>query len=159
MPLSTLLPIGGAALGAIASRAISSLSQGLNFREHLSQADGAGAEDTKPATSPRSHFNLKDAVTRFVAQLQQQLESYGVDSSQAVTLKLGPQGAIEVDGDHPERAKIEDLLRQDGDLTAAFRELSATATENRERFAVGNDNRFGEFRLEVRAGEASIRFE
>lgn len=159
MPLSALLPIGGAALGMLASRAFSGIANELSFKDFLGQGEIEGSANPESVIAPRSEINLQEAVTGFGTELREKLAASGVDLSQKLTLKSGLHGAIEVDGDHPQRAAIEDLLNRDDQLASAFQQISAAATETRRRTAVGTENRFGEFRLECTSGEAMIRFE
>jgi hypothetical protein len=158
MALSSLLPIGGAALGALAARTLGGLGESLSFQDHLRrEAERAEPAAAGPATEPQATLDLATALPDFIAQLQERLEAAGVDLTQPLTLKPDGNGGIMVDGEHPDRALVESLL-QDSELAGTFEEIAAAATERR-RAQPGVDNVFGEFRLRMDGKSAAIGFE
>jgi hypothetical protein len=52
------------------------------------------------------------------------LAYHGVDLSIPFEISLSPHGRVVVDGEHPDRALIEDLLRDHPTFSDAFRDLA-----------------------------------
>ncbi len=160
MPVPSLLPIGGAAIGLLASRTLTSLVDGLSFKSVLTgnQATGSDKNGTT-ATEARVSLNLAEVTPQFVSGLRDRLQAAGVDLSQPFTLKDDGHGTVIVDGEHPDRATIERVLAEDSKLASEFQEIASAASERRQSYPLGMDNVFGEFRLKFSDGIAAIRFE
>lgn len=160
MPLTSLLPIGGAALGMLAARTLAGLTENLSFQSHLlgSQASNSDKSSTG-STDTRVTVNLEKSLPQLVSDLHERFLAAGVDLSQPIVLKDDGHGGLLVDGDHPDRSLIEDILSQDSKLSADFQAVAAAATERRQSYALSADNAFGEFRLRFADETAAVRFE
>jgi hypothetical protein len=132
--LSSLAPAG---LGAIAGQAAGRLVDGFSFAESLLRPEDASPEETKsvpvePTEQATSEF--QEALHDFRQRLQLRLAAQGVDLGRPITLRGDGFGGVEVEGDHPDRARIEQILAGDAELTADFQRLSgqyaAAAGEN-----------------------------
>jgi hypothetical protein len=159
MPLSSLLPVGGAALGILAAKTLSSFSDGLSFKSHLAEKSNDKPDKAIGPEPPRVTVNLTEALPKFVSDLRDRLGRAGVDLSQPFVLKEDGQGGLIVEGDHPDRSTIERLLSDDPLLVSEFQAIAGAAVEQRQRLPLGNDNAFGEFRLAFADGRVAVRFE
>ena len=161
MSITSLLPIGGAALGVLASKAMAGFSDSLSFQALLH-----GGQETKPEKNPSAAvekpvpLDLAQAIPQFVAKLRDRLQSVGVDLSSPLTLREDGNGSVTVDGGHPDQAAIEEAFLQDPQLLAAFQSIAAAASEQRQSLPLGlHGSQFEEFRLNLINGAASIGFE
>jgi hypothetical protein len=153
MAIPSLLPIGGAALGVLASRAISGLSQGLSFQSLMAEPKKDPSTTSVIETQPI--LNLDEALPKFTRRLYERLHAEGVDLSQPFSLKYTASGSVVLDGDHPDRATIEDILSQDHQLALELKAIESAVTDHRDE----TSDPFGEFRLRFEDGIAVIQFE
>lgn len=110
------------------------------IQDELSISDEARAAEAKSSgllggTSlfpgvPRAadgSLRLEDIKTSFDQQrdalndrIRQLFESAGIDTSQEIRLKAASDGSVVVSGDHPQKAEIEKLFRENPDLRNQF---------------------------------------
>ena len=160
MSIPSLLPIGGAALGVLASRAIGELSQGLSFRQLLMAPQHDSASNNGEIDREKAQSNLNEQLPQFARRLHDRLKSAGISISHPFTLRNDGFGSLVVDGDHPDRAAIEEIFSRDRELAEEFQAIAAAATEWRDHDPnAATGSRFGEFRLDFADGAAVIRFE
>jgi hypothetical protein len=155
-----LPPIGAAALGGLALQALQNVRPGEFLRElwNVREPDAAPVAPTL-ADTPTSPLDLTQAVPAFADRLAMQLMAAGVDLTRPIVLKDDGQGAVIVDGDHPDRATIEGLLAADSQLRADFRALSAAASAQRDRLSDWLTPQRGEFRYRLDGRTGAIDFE
>jgi hypothetical protein len=132
--MSSVIPVVGVALGALAARATHSLSHALSFADVFASAPAqqpAGSQATVPPEAQDSSSKLSQlrqqvetSLQRFQQTLQSRLSTLGVDPSRPVNLEDDGLGGIRVGGEHPQRAYIEQLLADDASLSGQFQELS-----------------------------------
>ena len=173
MAISSLLSIAGNTLAPFAREVVEQATGGLSFEKLLrlgrpTGKDARSAVDFSASQLPAS----PDASSPTAAQLEairrqppKELEAYvdrlrerllaaGIDLTKAIPLKVGLGGEIQVDGDHPDRAAIEDLLATDSQLAATFRMLANTLTKQFD--ATSGEPFSSEFRLTVEASEFKV---
>jgi hypothetical protein len=75
MPLSSLLPVGGAALGILAAKTLSSFSDGLSFKSHLAEKSNDKPDKAIGPEPPRVTVNLTEALPKFVSSTIERLLS------------------------------------------------------------------------------------
>lgn len=79
-------------------------------------------------TSKYPQYNIVDTMaadlellkTGFMESLEEKLQAAGVDVNKAFTLKADKDGTIRVDGEHPDKEAIEEVLNGDEKLKTAF---------------------------------------
>ncbi|HJN08764.1 MAG TPA: hypothetical protein QF564_08730 [Pirellulaceae bacterium] len=163
---------------SIAGDVVEQITDGLSFQRLLgrhdpSSADAANVPVGHPATefleSPEAFSRSPkaaqlEAIRRqplkeleaYVDRLRERLLAAGIDLSEAIPLKVGNRGDIQVDDNHPDRAAIEDLLASDSQLATTFRLLS-NALANQYNAASGNQLS-NEFRLTIEASNFKMEF-
>ena len=171
MAISPLFSIAGNVLAPLARDVVEQITDGLSFqkllqRDEPSDADSANASVDHSATQlPSSPEAAQlDAIRRqplkeleaFVDRLRQRLLAGGIDLSDAIPLKVGNHGDIQVDDVHPDRAAIEELLAADTQLVKTFRLLS-NALANQYN-ATSGDRVSSEFRLSIEATDFKMEF-
>lgn len=169
MSISPLFSIAGAALAPLARDVVEQLGDGLSFekllgRDGRAQAGGTDASLADPhAGFPASpEAALLEAIRRqplkeleaYVDRLRDRLSAAGIDLSEEIALTLGSRGEIQVDGLHPDRAAVEELLAGDTQLTSTFRQL-ANALAGRTTSTAGNPIS-DEFRLAISATDFNL---
>jgi len=126
MAVSALLPIAGVAAVSLAREAVSAVGSGLSFAAELvrqGRGDGASpAADESAITAAREQFTA--ALSQFAKRLRQHLEAAGMAVSGPIELAADGLGGIEVGGNHPQQAAIEELLAADGSLREQFVSLA-----------------------------------
>lgn len=125
MSLSPLLPAAGIAAAALARGAVSAVESGLSFASQLCRGDSPPDPppvDVQP-TRPEFEADLRD----FSRLLQQRLAAAGVGQSGQLDLVSDGLGGVQVSGDHPDRARIEQTLNGDVALLARFQQLAEQA--------------------------------
>jgi hypothetical protein len=156
--------VGAAALGTLAYQAVRHLKPGEFLRElwgneHAAQPvkPPVGASD-RPDTTPPA-VDLVQAVPAFAAKLARHLAAAGVqvNPSQPIVLKDDGRGGVMLDGDHLDRAAIEQVLAEHAGLRADFLAIASAAADQRQHLAVGLLP--DEFRLAIHGGEATWYFE
>ncbi len=91
----------------------------LNQASSASQAEkGEAAEGL--ASLPPLKFFTEDDVKAYEEQLMATLAARGVDTSIPIKLKTNFEGKVEVVGDHPDKAAIEQAFEDDNDLRNGF---------------------------------------
>ncbi len=136
MSLSHLLPLAAPAIGSLASDTVETIADGLSFAQVLLQprakADEQVATDTKFVSVNDSDAALRsvrgtteEVLKHFREAILGKLKEAGIDTSHPIRLRGDGQGGVIVDGDHPQRAAIEQIIREDTSLTGLFNYLSA----------------------------------
>lgn len=160
--ISSLLPVGGAALGALALETLRHMPPGKFLQELLngsSSPSESPASSREATTATRITLDLPKAIPAFAAKLRQRLGDMGVGLEQPITLKSDGHGGILVDGDHPHRMLVEDLVAFDDELAADFRAIAAAATEEHERQSAATGGLSRDFRLRIGPQASTVGFE
>lgn len=122
--LSSIVPPG---IAAVAGQAADRLADGFSFAEQLLRSEdaaGQGAAASGDPTPAEAQSEFQAELDRFRKQLQDRLAAGGVDLSRPITLRSDGFGGVEIDGDHPDRSLIEQIVGRDAELTAAFQRLA-----------------------------------
>jgi hypothetical protein len=136
------------------------LAAGLSFPGELAKSHSAAEERAEtPVTELPTTIDLEELIPKFAAGLRDRLRGAGIDPAIPFTLKEDGNGGLLVDGDHPHRAAIEDLLAQDSELLSQFQEIAREANQRRNASPAGLDDPFAEFRLSLSGQTAAIYFE
>lgn len=139
MSVSPLLPVAGIAAATLAQGAVAAVDRGLSFAAELlrpSKPTEVAAANSKNEITGQK---FEQAVRDFARRLQERLAMAGVSSSQPIELVSDGQGGVQVSGDHPERALIEQTLNGDQQLLTEFQKLAdqcrqlAPSEEERDR--------------------------
>lgn len=69
--------------------------------------------------------NVADLQEGFLDTLSDRLASAGVSLDEKLTLSMGDEGALTVQGDHPDKARIEQALADAPELSSAFGEVAS----------------------------------
>lgn len=172
MAISPLLSMAGTALVPLARDLVEQISDGLSFQQMLGSrgagdaAPGVAASGHAPAIFPASPEAARlEAIRRqphrelaaLVDRLRERLSAAGIELSAPVPLKIGVGGDIQVDGDHPQRAAIEDLLNADAQLTSTFRQVAGVLAGRHN--ATTGDLNSTELRLTIGASDFKLAFE
>jgi hypothetical protein len=128
--LSLLTPLSiGAAASAISSVAgaiptpgdfAAVLSRAGDKGESAKGADAVTPPDTIATTTADSPDELRRLLRDIEKSLAKMLGSNNVDATKPVRLKLVGQDSVQVDGTHPDAAKINELLSGDKELSASI---------------------------------------
>ena len=180
MSISPLLPVAGAALGAMTARVWEGLRAVPSFLPSLagptSAVSGAatfGRAEANQETAPRAASGaqlpgkdeaqrleqLRDELAEFARQLRERLAAAGIDTSLPIELKSDGRGGVIVDDPHPQRAEIETLIAADPDLAATFHYLATMAGTEEVKRTLPDNGGWGEFRLRLAGGKEQILFE
>jgi len=145
--MSPLLPIAGTAALSLARETVGAIGSGLSFATELLRQDNdaaRAASEPAPIDLPPSaaQERFEQALADFVARLRQRLAILGIDVGDPLALESDGLGGIQVDGERPDRAAIEQSLAGDPQLLAEFQKLA-------EQYAalMGGDDRLGDFGL------------
>lgn len=79
-------------------------------------------------TGDEMRMELADAKADYRQRLTAALAAQGIDSSAPLRLQSDTAGRVVVVGDHPDKARIEQLFASDGPLTNAFHRVSSMAS-------------------------------
>ena len=169
------IPLLSAAVSAatpVADR-LQHLAEGLSFAATLAQriassgsdrdaSADAGAQhvNRRPLASSaatNAHRLAQKSLDKFLVKFRRLASQHDVDGSQPIRLKSDGQSGVHVDGHHPDRAKIEQLLDSSPDLAASFRRLAAAQTTASQLSQPGERLR-GEFRLDIQPNEVEVLF-
>ncbi len=82
----------------------------------------AGPEDNVLDALGNNVNKLQDG---FIETLYTSLSSRDIDLSQKLTLRLDGEGLLSVAGDHPQKEAVDELLREQPALSAAFDEIAS----------------------------------
>ena len=139
MAISALLTLAGNALAPAARDVVQHVAEGLSFQNLLGREKATSTDGGHDMTAP-DHPKLPpspeaaqlaaiqrqplEELQAYVDRLRDRLSAAGIDLSETISLKVGSRGEIQVDGTHPHRAEIEELLAGDARLTSNFRLLS-----------------------------------
>jgi hypothetical protein len=110
-----------------------------SFADSLRRAQNAHGDVAgiaKPATSPAEL--TREAESQFSAfkrAMRQLLEQGGIDTTWEVRLTSDGAGGMMVEGMHPDQQKIEQLLRENPDLVAQFKQLQSSYERLRQSSA------------------------
>jgi hypothetical protein len=151
---SPLIPVGIATLGSLAVQTMSRLNP-KDFLRELCGGDEKSAETTGPQPVAEPSLDLTNAIPAFIDHLRGELPA-GANFDEPIMLKEDGWGGVVVDGDHPDRLAIEDLLASNATLREEFQKIADAATVQRDRALSPS---FGEFRLRIEQDAASIHFE
>jgi hypothetical protein len=139
MNVSPLIPAAGIAAMALARGAAGAVQGGLAFAAELLRPDDSQQPAPIIAPVPRPE-EFQAALRDFAGKLRERLAAAGVSASHEIELLSDGLGSIQVSGDHPERALIEQTINGDAGLLAEFhaladqcRKLSPPQTEERDR--------------------------
>ncbi len=131
MSMSSLVPLATVGAVTAASYAKGTWHAGKSFLDNLISAEPPCAPKRQPSVSDLADPSpqaFQDAVESLQRILQTRLLARGIDTTRSFELSCDDRGQIMIDGDHPQRAEIEDLFRNDPALTdAATRILSGAA--------------------------------
>ena len=152
--MSPLLPIAGTAALSLARETVGAIGSGLSFAAELLRQDNdeaRAAREPAPIDLPPSaaQERFEQALADFVARLRQRLAVLGIDLDEPLALEGDGLGGIQVDGDRPDRAAIEQSLAGDRQLLAEFQQLA-------EQYAAlgGSHDGLGGFGLVIGGEEA-----
>lgn len=122
MPISSIL--SGAASGTAAAAGSAAKGSGDAFAAILQRARDATSPPAGSATTGESVGNLtreaENQFSEFKRAMQQLLASAGIDTGWQLVLSSDGRGGITVNGDHPDKDKIEALLQSNPDLITRF---------------------------------------
>jgi hypothetical protein len=90
----------------------------------VAQGSGSGAAD-------RLQHTVRDATRRVQDRIRDLLAANGIDLRSPVRLHVAGDGAVRVDGSHPQRAQIESLLGGDPDLRSELASLGRLVQQSR----------------------------
>ena len=90
------------------------------------EMDMMGIENLKQRGEMLSQM-LQMKLDKFHGDFLDQLKAAGIDADMPVDLKKGPDGNLLVAGEHPEQAKINQMLAGNDDLAKKFDEISKLA--------------------------------
>jgi hypothetical protein len=90
------------------------------FSEEI-EADGVISLDEM-----RDFFREKSAA--FESEVRRRLNAIGVDATQTLDLTTDRKGNVRVEGDNPDKEKIEAMFADDPELANDFREVSSTGS-------------------------------
>jgi len=118
----------GTAAAALGREAAKSMSDTLSFAATLASGPAEVVKEPEIAKTAASDADCKaaceQAVERFRESAYQRLTAAGVDLSQPIELQSDGLGGIQVAGEHPDRALIEQTLSGDLNLQQQFRSLA-----------------------------------
>ena len=160
MTSTALIPIVGAAAGALASGAAKSISGGLSFLAELTGGE-ASATVAPPAEAevPQADTlkQLDSRLQDFMRRLKERMLLGGLDPNQKLELQQEPWGSIAVNDDHPQREQVESILASDPLLSSEFHQL---ADDYRAATEAGGQNLSGVdvFVASLAAGGATAGF-
>jgi hypothetical protein len=161
MTTASLIPIAGAAAGALASGAAKSLSGGLSFLAALTSGGETAASSSTAESAAASTEELRAEFTRalqdFVARLKQRLTMAGIDVDQPLELEQEPWGSIAAGNDHSQHSQIEAVLGADPLLAAEFHDLAAQY-EQLAAAETGDTSRRNRFQLKLAGEETAAGF-
>lgn len=157
--MTSLLPIGGAALGVAAFQALRGSAD--NFLSHLwpGKENAAATEDGGKAPDPASSIDLNEAISTLAEKIRLRMKAAGSDLREPLRLKSDAWGHVVVDGDHPDRMILEDMFATDAELSGEFQAIQEAAYEHQSRYAAPHLPASGEFRLWLGPREATYVFE
>lgn len=90
------------------------------------EMDMIGIESLKQRAEMLSQM-LQMKLDKFQGDFLDQVKAAGIDASQPIDLKKGADGNLLVAGEHPDKAKINELLAGNDELTKKFEEISKLA--------------------------------
>lgn len=76
-------------------------------------------------TGDEMRMALGEAKARYQDRLRSALSEAGIDTSVPLRLQLDTAGRVVVAGDHPDKARIEAIFAEDGQLANVFKEVMA----------------------------------
>lgn len=130
-----------------------------------SQEDAARttAADGTPAAGKTDELKLQadKALADFKQSVSKLLSDAGIDTTHKIRLESDGQGGVHVAGDHPDRDKIEDLLRSNPELAQQFQQLAEQFQKLRaaEPAAAATPQILSQkFGLSLCDGEAEVEF-
>lgn len=142
MSLSPLIPLA-TGLAPLAEKAIEAVGDGLSFLQEL----GASANDAAPTIDDAANLRALDQIVdKLASRLREEFAAAGLATTTARLKSDGRDGVI-VDGDHPERVRIEAIFASDTTLRELFHELAASAS---------GDSNVDNFRLVVDRDELHL---
>ena len=154
---SPLIPVGIAALGSLAVKTMRQLNPGDFLRELCGTNDEAvGSKPSSLKDSSPTVLDLSHAIPAFIEEFRDLLPAA---LEQPIVLKEDGWGGVIVDGDHPDRLVIEDLLASNAKLREDFQTIARAATSQRDQSAAEFGRSLGEFRLQITGDVAGIGFE
>jgi hypothetical protein len=128
--LSLLTPLSiGAAASAVSSVAgaiptpgdfATALSRASDKGESAKGADAVTPPDAIATATAKSPDELRRLLRDIEKSLAKMLGRNSVDNAKPVRLKLAGQDGVQVDGTHPDAAKINELLSGDKELSASI---------------------------------------
>lgn len=150
--MSALLPIAGVAAASLAREAVSAVGSGLSFAAELVRQGRSEATESEAQESEfgAAREQFAAALSQFARRLRQHLEAAGLAVSRPIELAADGLGGIDVGGNHPQQATIEDLLAADDSL----REQFASLAEGYELLSDGSSRH--EFGLLIDGDEAEV---
>lgn len=163
MPVSA---IAGSALSGASAAASGAAKAGSSlFADLFQRAKGARSSSLNSATTETNVGELaRDAqnqLSEFKQEMQKLFASAGIDTSWEIHLKSNGRGGLQVNADHPDCDKVEQLLQQNPELLEKFNALKATHDRLRAKGgeATLNDPRAPAFAVVYSDAEAHVEFE
>ncbi|MDX1948783.1 MAG: hypothetical protein SFU86_25570 [Pirellulaceae bacterium] len=126
MSIAALIPAGIAAT-TLARGASAAVESGLSFLSQLGGGESPTSKSPAAATPDRQEFEAR--LRDFAHQVQQRLSASGAGSTGPLELVSDGLGGVQVSGDHPDRARIEQVLSGDAALLARFQQLADEAKQ------------------------------
>jgi len=138
MSLTALLPAAIPGLAVLSAGAARIAANGLSFAAML--ADPGGASPTVPPVSGKQELpaELQMKLGEFAAMLKERLSAMGQSLSGTVVLSADVLGGIEASGGQQDPQAVEQLLRQDQEMSSAFFQLASAFNQ-----AMGTANATG----------------
>jgi hypothetical protein len=146
IPIAQAAPLVPAALaaGKVAAKAAGSFAQML--RDALASSATAPVSSATKPTGQNWPENLSVLMRDFASAFQRLLSDHNLHSTSPVALQLDSLGEVKVQGDHPERLAIENLLAKTPSLSELFRSIAEKATSHRK------EQEFAAFQTPSRSG-------
>lgn len=122
--LGSLLPFAGASLTNVAQRAGEQIGSALSFLDHLRPSEAEKAANESPeAAADGEESALASSLKRFHEKAVSLFRAAGIDLSLPVELSLDAQGNVSVSGAHPDLLRIEAVIAESPELSAAATDL------------------------------------
>jgi hypothetical protein len=138
MSLTALLPAAIPGLAVLSAGVARIAANGLSFAAML--ADPGGASPATPPASGKQELpaHLQKKLAQFAAMLKERLSAMGQSLSGTVELSADVLGGIEASGEQQDSQAVEQLLKQDQEMSSAFFQLASAFNQ-----AMGKTNAAG----------------
>lgn len=125
MSLTALLPAAIPGLAILSAGVARVAANGLSFAATLADPGGPALAAPAAPSQPKLPAGLQNALQQFAAALKEKLAARGSSLSGPVELSADVLGGIDASGNEQDVQAVEQLLRQDQELSAAFIQLAS----------------------------------